>query len=169
MIVFINGAFGVGKTTVAKLLVEAVPNSLLYDPEEIGLALRNILEPIEKHDDFQHYPEWRSLTVEMAKQIKNRHNHHLIIPMTLWRPKYFKEIINGLRGIDSEFKHFCLVAPIEVIYQRLNQRGEQKPGSWAHQQATKAVPSLAGPLFAKHLDAENNSPDELVKMILADI
>lgn len=169
MIIFINGAFGAGKSTVATLLVKAVPNSILYDPEEIGLALRTILEPIEKYDDFQHYPEWRTLTIEVAKQIKGRHNRHLIVPMTIWRQEYFKEVTDGLRKVDPKFKHFCLTVSIESIYQRLDQRGEQKPDSWAHQQAEKAVSSFKSPLFAQHVDAEKNSPEQLVKIILSQI
>ncbi len=169
MILLINGAFGAGKSTVANLLIQAIPNSMLYDPEEIGLAVRNILEPIEKHDDFQHYPEWRTLTIEAAKQIKQRHNRHLIIPMTIWRPEYFTEVTNGLKRIDPDFKHFCLTVSEETICKRLDQRGEQQPGSWAHQQAKQAVPSLASSLFEKHLDAEKNSPEELARVILSGI
>ncbi len=169
MILFINGAFGAGKTTVANLLVRAIPNTMLYDPEEIGLALRTILDPIEHHDDFQHYPEWRTLTIETAKQIKHRHNRHLIIPMTIWRPEYFMEVTEGLKRIDSDFRHFCLTVSEETIYNRLNTRGEQKPGSWAHQQAPQAVTSLASPLFEKHLDAEKSSPEELTRIILSEI
>jgi deoxyadenosine/deoxycytidine kinase len=36
MIVVINGSFGVGKTTVAKLLRKAFPGSVVYDPERTG-------------------------------------------------------------------------------------------------------------------------------------
>lgn len=166
MIIFLNGAFGAGKTTVAELLVKAVPGSMLYDPEEIGLALRNILQSVEKHDDFQHYPEWRKVTIEVARQIKARHHLNLIIPMTIWRPEYFLEVTKGLKDIDKDFKHFCLVASMETIHQRLDTRGEQKPGSWAHQQAEAAIPSFASPIFAEHLDTEKNTPEELVKIIL---
>lgn len=48
MIIFINGALGVGKTTVAELLVSRLSNSLLYDPEEVGGA-RLILPQTIKH------------------------------------------------------------------------------------------------------------------------
>ena len=42
MIVMINGAFGVGKTTVAKGLLAGIPDSMLYDPEDVGQMLRTI-------------------------------------------------------------------------------------------------------------------------------
>ncbi len=53
MIIFINGAFGVGKTTVAELLVSRLPNGLLFDPEEVGGAPSRMLRPIATFDDFQ--------------------------------------------------------------------------------------------------------------------
>jgi deoxyadenosine/deoxycytidine kinase len=43
MIIMINGAFGVGKTTVAHRLHKSITNSMVYDPEEIGYMLRNII------------------------------------------------------------------------------------------------------------------------------
>lgn len=42
MIILINGAFGVGKTSVASELKKTINNSMIFDPEEIGYMLRNI-------------------------------------------------------------------------------------------------------------------------------
>jgi broad-specificity NMP kinase len=36
MILFINGPFGVGKTSVARVLVQKMPHSMLDDPEVVG-------------------------------------------------------------------------------------------------------------------------------------
>jgi type IV secretory pathway ATPase VirB11/archaellum biosynthesis ATPase len=36
MIIMINGAFGSGKTSAANTLLPLIPNSMIYDPEEIG-------------------------------------------------------------------------------------------------------------------------------------
>ncbi len=47
MIVFINGTFGVGKTTAAERLVVRLPGSLLFDAELVGSLLRRIVAPIE--------------------------------------------------------------------------------------------------------------------------
>lgn len=46
----INGAFGVGKTTIANELVKEIENSMIYDPEEISFMLSNILP----QKTFQH-------------------------------------------------------------------------------------------------------------------
>ena len=43
MIVWINGAFGAGKTSTARELIDLIPNSTFYDPEVIGGALRHLL------------------------------------------------------------------------------------------------------------------------------
>ncbi|WP_238996510.1 hypothetical protein [Paenibacillus pinistramenti] len=54
----INGAFGSGKTTVANRLIAEIPNCMLFDPEEVGYMLRNVIpENIkrkeERTNDFQ--------------------------------------------------------------------------------------------------------------------
>src|SRR5579863_6999232 len=97
MIIFINGAFGVGKTTLAELLVERVENSLLFDAEEVGICLSHIVQPIVAFDDFQDLPMWRTLTVETAKQLRQTYGRTLIMPMTIWHRPYFEEVMAGLR------------------------------------------------------------------------
>jgi len=47
MILFINGPFGVGKTSATRVLVEETPDAMLYDPEVIGSILRRVLGPIK--------------------------------------------------------------------------------------------------------------------------
>lgn len=37
MIIWINGSFGVGKTTIAERLKDKIRESIIYDPEEIGI------------------------------------------------------------------------------------------------------------------------------------
>ncbi|MES2459110.1 MAG: tunicamycin resistance protein, partial [Armatimonadota bacterium] len=116
MIVFINGAFGVGKTTVAERLCERLPNSLLFDPEEVGFFLRNVLSPIDKPDDFQDYVLWRSLVVTTALSLRRTYDRTLIMPMCLWHPPYFEEVVGELRCREPRFFHFCLTAPVETIH-----------------------------------------------------
>jgi len=40
MILWINGAFGSGKTATANKLSRKLPNSFIYDPENVGCFIR---------------------------------------------------------------------------------------------------------------------------------
>jgi chloramphenicol 3-O-phosphotransferase len=169
MIIFINGAFGVGKTTVAKHLVRLLPNAMLFDPEEVGFCLRSILSSIDPVDDFQHYPMWRSLTVHIARLLQESYGRDLVIPMTIWRRAFFNEVVGGLKEFEKDVRHFCLIAPIQTIHERLNRRGEQSPGSWAHLQAVKAVAAFESSLFETRVYADRTTAEELAYLIFSSI
>ena len=127
-IIMINGAFGIGKTTVANGLVTQIPNSMLYDPEEVGQMLRKITQgyrlPHEDTGDFQDIDLWPSMTVEVTKRLLAKYQRTLIIPMTLVNEDYFSHIRDGLAKMTSRWHHFCLTASVTTIHQRLTKRGD---------------------------------------------
>lgn len=53
MIIWLNGAYGSGKTTIAELLHERIFPSWIYDPEEIGDFFRKNLPKEIQKDDFK--------------------------------------------------------------------------------------------------------------------
>ena len=61
MILWLNGAFGAGKTTVAHELARRLPGAFIYDPEEVGYFLRKNLPAAMDRPDFQDIPLWREL------------------------------------------------------------------------------------------------------------
>ena len=63
MIIWLNGAFGAGKTTAAYELHRRLAGSLVYDPEEVGYFLRRSA-PCFRTPDFQDLPLWRALNYE---------------------------------------------------------------------------------------------------------
>ncbi|GAA1918946.1 hypothetical protein GCM10009837_50220 [Streptomyces durmitorensis] len=69
MIVWVNGSFGVGKTTTSERLVELIPASRLFDTEEVGYMLHHVLGPLQEEADFQHWTPWRRLVVETAREL----------------------------------------------------------------------------------------------------
>ena len=99
MIIMLNGAFGVGKTTIAQSLVASLPHSMIFDPEEVGYMLRRITDGVrcgaEDTDDFQDIALWRTLTIETAAALRRRYQRDLIVPMTLANPKYLEQIFVG--------------------------------------------------------------------------
>ncbi|WP_153049031.1 adenylyl-sulfate kinase, partial [Streptococcus suis] len=62
MIIWLNGPFGVGKTTLANILHKRIENSYLYDPELLGDFLQHKLPQTVCPEDFQDYSVWRQIT-----------------------------------------------------------------------------------------------------------
>lgn len=169
MIIMINGSFGVGKTTVSNKLLDYLDNSMIYDPEEIGYMLKNIIKDDIKHDDektddFQSLELWRTLTVKVAEEIKRKYNKNLIIPMTIRNYDYFSYIIEGLKNIDEVY-HFCLIATKENIHKRLLERGDEKE-SWAFQQTDKCIENYSKYDFGVYINTNDKNIDTIFDMIV---
>ncbi len=170
MIIFINGAFGAGKTTVAELLVQSIPNSLLYDPEVVGAALRYIVQPIVQFDDFQDLPPWRPLVVETARQLLKTYGRTLIVPMTLWNKAYFLEIMDGLRTFEPQLFHFCLTATESTLLKRLQNRPSSPQAfAWACERIERCVTTFQDDMFAVQLATDDRTPEQLVAEILSQV
>ena len=101
MIVAINGSFGVGKTTVAKLLCKRLPGSVKYDPEWAGLILIRLPKWIGLEgsgtDDFQNIGLWRRSAVAGVRLFRRLASGPVIVPMTFSRRDYFDEVVTGIR------------------------------------------------------------------------
>ena len=166
----INGAFGVGKTSVANCLVRNIENSMIYDPEEVGGLLRNIIPreimiDEERTNDFQDLILWKKTVVMIAREIKEQYNKHLIIPMTIRKIEYFKYIFEGMKKLDDDIYHFCLMAQLDTIHLRLKQRGEI-PNSWAFLQTEKCVKAYENYDFSEYIDTQNIGIDKVAQIII---
>ena len=151
LVVWINGAFGVGKTAVANELVRLLPDAVLFDPEELGAVLRGVVPAAEQTDDFQDIAAWRATTVTAVVSLARSRPGVVIVPMTVVDEAYFEEIVGGVRRSGVSVLHVALVAPAEVIEGRLRGRGHME--GWPHDRVARCVAALEGPQFAEHLDA----------------
>src|SRR5947199_6633658 len=101
MVVMLNGSFGVGKSTVARLLRSSLPGSLIFDPEWAGLVLMRLPGWIRLKgsgsDDFQNVEMWRRSAVAGARLFRSIARGPVIVPMTFSRRAYFDEITSGIR------------------------------------------------------------------------
>lgn len=173
MIIMINGSFGSGKTSTSQKLQPLIPNSMIYDPEEIGYMLRKILtEEIyfeeERTDDFQDIALWRILVVQTAQELMNRYKKHLIVPMTIYKSENFNYILNGFRSIDRDTFHFCLLASEETIKKRIEKRGD-KFDFWYQEQTNAGVLAFKDIKFQEHIDTDNKETEEVIRIILRKI
>ncbi len=116
MIVWVNGAFGAGKSITARELVDLIPNSTLYDPEIIGGAMNWLLpqKRLDEVDDYQDLPIWRRLVVDAAAALLAEVGGVLVVPMTLLRQEYRDEIFGALAARRIQVRH-VLLAPDETI------------------------------------------------------
>jgi 8-oxo-dGTP pyrophosphatase MutT (NUDIX family) len=115
-VVWINGAFGAGKTATARELIDLIPNSTLFDPEVIGGALTHLLPPkhLAEVGDFQDLPIWRRLVIDTVAAMLAELGGTLVVPMTLLRQEYRDEIFGGLAARRITVRHI-LLAPAETI------------------------------------------------------
>ena len=154
MIVFLNGAFGIGKTTVARALVAQIPRCTIYDPEPIGIALQRLARIAgRKVSDFQDFRMWRRLTVA-AIRFKRRLRPNVIVPMTFSNIDYLDEIRSHLMRFDARVLHFCLVAPVDVVNERLARRKlPPEDQAWQLRRAAECCAVHGEPRFAVQVNA----------------
>lgn len=170
MIVFINGPFGVGKTTAANLLVERLPNAMLYDPEEVGFLLRNVLSPIEERYDFQDYSLWPKTVVEFAGRLTEEYGRDLVIPMTLSNRDRFEYIITGLREIDPDIHLFCLTASEAELRRRIFSRPESGGGhEWCLSHMESGLEAARDSSFGREVRTDERMPEEVAEEILSSL
>ena len=167
MIVWVNGPFGVGKSTVAATLSDRWPEATVFDPEYLGFLLRTWHPPGAAVDDFQDLSVWRRLVVETASGLLRDFGRPLIVPMTLLRREYFDEIVGTLRDQGVDVRHFCLVAGRDEVVRRVRQRGG--PTEWTERKYDEYAISMGDARFAAHLDAEGLRADALAGTIAASI
>lgn len=164
MIIWINGAFGAGKTQTAFELNRRIENSFIYDPENLGFFLSKNIPNSMKKDDFQDYEMWRELNFSLIKHIKDSYEGVLIIPMTIVKPEYFREIIETLRNNGLEVKHYALMASKETLLKRLKSRGDGS-NSWGAKQIDRYLEGLSNEIFETHINTENMSIEEVAEKI----
>ncbi|MEU6062175.1 NUDIX domain-containing protein [Streptomyces sp. NPDC047097] len=129
MIIWINGAFGAGKTSAARELVELIPDSTLYDPEVVGVALRRLLPPkrLAEVMDYQDLPMWRRMVVDAAAAMLAEVGGVLVVPMTLLRQEYRDEVFGGLAARRIPVHHVLLTPDETILRTRIADR-EVPPG-----------------------------------------
>lgn len=159
MIIWINGSFGVGKTTIAKELNKRIRESIIYDPEDIGIFLEKILP---KKEDFQDYELWRKFNYEILKYFNNNYKN-VIVPMTITNVQYYNEIVGRLRQDNIKVESFILIAPKNTLIERLNKRGSTE---WAYKQIDRCTKIFELGFDGKKINTDNVSIDNVTLNIL---
>jgi hypothetical protein len=120
MIVWINGAYGSGKTTLVTEITRRRSDAAVFDPEHIGYLLReSVAVPT---DNFQDLPSWREIVVASLLSLQRHHPNLLLVPMTLINPAYRREVLGALRAADVELLEVFLDVPADELRRRIEHR-----------------------------------------------
>jgi hypothetical protein len=174
MLIWINGAFGSGKTQTAHELRRRLQRAHVVDPEPLGLALRKML-PAQSRGDFQDLPQWRAGVLTTLAQAETSFDGPVIVPMTIVCDDYFDQIIGGLRARGIDLRHYSLIAAPATLRRRLRQRSGYmlarlagRDESWALQQIDRCVDVLDGERYASQIATDERPIDEVVETIALD-
>ncbi|MEV5978582.1 NUDIX domain-containing protein [Streptomyces sp. NPDC052114] len=177
MIVWINGAFGAGKTSAARELIELIPNSTLFDPEVIGGALTHLLPPkhLAEVTDYQDLPMWRRLVVDTAAALHAEVGGVLVVPMTLLRQEYRDEIFGGLASRRIAVRHVLLAPDETILRARISARdlppdlpdGDMRIRQWSFDHIEPYRSALTGWLAADahRVDTSDLTPYETAERL----
>ncbi|MGW0433974.1 AAA family ATPase [Micromonospora sp. NPDC003197] len=150
MIVWINGAFGAGKTTVAAELCRRLsatlppdgPRVRRFDPERVGFVLRRIQSV--PTGDFQDLPSWRRWVVRVGRLLA-WNGRLVVVPMSLLRSDYRAEVFDGLRDRGVPVRQVVLRVPEPVLRSRIDgDLVEAGARAWRHSHVVQALTELAG-------------------------
>jgi hypothetical protein len=119
VIVWLNGSFGVGKSTTARELERLSDRLRHFDPESVGSMLAHNLTDHEV-SDFQHYPSWRRLVPVVTDEVARFTGQHLVAVQSVLVEEYWHELSQGLADLGQEVFHVVLDADADTLHARID-------------------------------------------------
>lgn len=165
MILWIDGPYGVGKSTLAEELVKLNKNSFIFDAESVGNAVRdNMPRELFNGYIFENYGLWFKTIEELLKEIVGRYNGDIYVPMTLTKKDSFDKIAIPLKNSGVEVTHLLLEADYENVKNRILARGEEE-NCWCMQNIALCLEIQKTFLDVIRLNTINQSPYNLAKVV----
>ncbi|GAA4659975.1 AAA family ATPase [Kineococcus glutinatus] len=167
MIIWINGAFGVGKSTTACEVLSRLPDAGVFDPERWGWVLKRTVG-LFRPGDYQDLESWRAVTIATAAR-RARPGRHLVVPMSVLNTEHLVGILQGLRRRGREVLHVTLHASSAELEERIAADADDidarawRTGQLARYEAAAAALGDLGPVV--HTDGLR--PQEVADAVVA--
>ncbi len=165
MIIWISGAYGVGKSTLADAMAARMEKPLIFDAEEVGNAVRGNYLDCPYGFIFEDYPLGGEFCRKLLKDIHHSFRKDILVPMTLVRRESHANIIKALIREGIETHLIILEASWQSIHDRILARGEDE-GCWCMkntEMARAASKALPGGI---HIHTDGRTVEELTGMAL---
>jgi len=175
VIVWLSGAFGVGKSTAATAMAGMAGMAgtvAIFDPEEVGPLVTHVRPSAT--GDFQDVPAWRRLVVAACAELSEHAGGPLLVPMTLLRKGYAEEIFSGIHALGLPLAHAVLHCQQTALIERIDGDLEDSPAVcearrlWRHAHrdayyaATPWLHRLGAPLV---IDTTDLRPAEVARAV----
>lgn len=158
MIIFINGSINAGKSTVAKLLVQDLPNTALLEID----VLREMIGwmPID-----QAVPINLENAISIIRNFSNE-GINVVVPYPLSQKNY-NYIIDQLKDTSTKILIFTLAPKLDKV---LTNRGTRELDDWERSRIQHHYTiGIHNPLFGEIIDNTDQSPEETKDYILGKI
>ncbi len=167
MIYWLNGAYGVGKTTVANRLLPLLRNAHLFDPELVGNGIRDNYPKALFCETYEEYPIWLETNYRMLKDLHARHEGDIVVPMTLLREGSYAAIIQRLLDEGIPMKYVYLDADEVTLKHRMIDSGREEPDSWCVRHIPACLAVQAAETHAVHIPTVGRTPEDIAQEIAA--
>lgn len=167
MIYWLNGAYGVGKTTVAEALQPQLHNAHIFDPELIGNGIRDNYPANLFRETFEEYPLWLETNYRLLKDLYERYEGDIVVPMTLLREGSYAAIIQRLLDEGIPMKYVYLDADEATLKHRMIDSGREEPDSWCVRHIPACLAVQTADTHAIHIDTVGRTPEDISQEIAA--
>ena len=168
MIIWLNGPFGIGKTTTAQVLARRLPRAVLFDPEPFGTALRHTVANLETASDFQDLRGWQPLVIATARILRETYAATLIVPLTVLDAASAESLAARLATVDSDVRVLCLVATEATLRNRILGRADSEgPHAWCLDHLAAGTRLMANADAAEAVPTDDRDPERVADAILA--
>jgi hypothetical protein len=121
VVVWLNGPFGVGTSTTARLLATRGGPALAFDPGLVATFLQSVVgQPVH---DLSSLPEGRDVlvsgTVDQVR--KRRRGRNLVVPVNLLEREWAEEVFDRVGAAGVPQRHVLLHADEPVLRWRVQQ------------------------------------------------
>ena len=166
MIYWINGAYGVGKTTVANLLKDRLNKAYIFDPELVGNAIRDNYPKEMFKDTFEEYPLWLETNYRLLSDIYSKYDGDIIVPMTLLKEESYLQIIKRLQDDGFNVIYIFLDGDEQILYHRMVELGREESDGWCVKHIPICLNVQKEERHARHINTADKTPEEIVDIIL---
>jgi len=164
VIIWLNGAFGVGKSTVAEEMNRRLKESFIYDPEQAGYFLwDNFPEEMKRKGNFQHIPLWREINYCVLKHINDHYSGVVIVPMTIYIRQYYDEIAGRLLRYGVSISPFILCASRQTIRNRLVVGRSDAEDGWGARHIDRCLDAFETDIPGDKIITDDKSVEEVAE------